>query len=198
MLASTSIKNLNRSDDGIEALLDSRSTTWVIMQFGVPARPTVNATNDLRLALENFFQLLRLIATVKQKSAFKIASEDRDPSLRGLSVFADDKLVLTLQPAASVRTDRERETSLQGLPSSFRGIARMLLVGLSERHELTQVDVERFQNTSVGRSFRLDADRARLDDALGEDAVPSDTTQEERVQHWDMLMGANTRIAVNE
>ena len=194
--------NTSRMDKGDQevtslALHDSR-TTWVVMQFGLATRPTVNVSHDLRLALENFFQLLRLVASIKIVSKFKIASEDHDPSMCGLTVFVDDKVVLTLQPAMRLREDRERGSLMPDVQGNFRDIARILLAAIDARNDLIPAEADKLATTSVGLSFVINADEKLLAQALTEESARSIVDPVVSDAVWQMMLNANTKLALPE
>ena len=188
-----------------DALLDAMNAedhepippTWLVMQFGAGPRPQVAVSGHLELALVYFYQLTYMIVALDPASEYKVAGGDEDYALRGLSLYADDILRLTLQPAPAI-TPHPLHRAAATLPGdSFEVTARLLLAALEKRHELSDDVTRAFLNSTVARSFVEDVDEVLRDEATPLAVVKSEfghpNGHVNRV--WEWLVNAHVMLS---
>ena len=150
------LETLNARDD------EPIPLTWLVMQFGAGPRPHVAVSGHLELALAHFYQLAYMIVALDPASEYKVAGGDEDYALRGLSLYADDILRLTLQPAPTITPHPLHRVAATLPDDSFEVTARLLLAALEMRHELSEEVTRQFMNSAVARSFVHDVDVVML------------------------------------
>ena len=171
--------------------------TWLVMQFGAGPRPHVAVSGHLELALAHFYQLAYMIVALDPASEYKVAGGDEDYALRGLSLYADDILRLTLQPAPTITPHPLHRVAATLPDDSFEVTARLLLAALEMRHELSEEVTRQFMNSAVARSFVHDVDVVMLEESVPLTVVKSEfghsSGHVERM--WEWLQNSRVMLA---
>jgi len=171
-------------------------TTWLVMLVGVGPRPHVTCSTDLALAYTEFLQTLYMVLTMAQDGEFKIAADDYDGALMGLSVYFDDSLILCLQPAGSITPHVAHPDAVQGAPESFEAAAPILLAAMARRAQLGAAESQRFRHSIVARVCSTDIDESILSGAISEPDVAGKFPKERLDVAWKSLLDARAMVAM--
>lgn len=146
-------------------------TTWLVMQFGLGTRPRVTCSTNRHLAIADFLQHLRMICLLFPEATFKLLGDDDDGALCGLSLYQDDQLALTLQPAGGI-VPHPLFPDLPPIPATtFAEAAPLLLAAIQRRSETSSADRAAYLNSGVANSWRYDIDTVLLEQAHSESDV---------------------------
>ncbi len=182
-----------KSASSSTALPGSTPTTWVVMLFGDGPRPHVTCSQNIALAYSDFLGLLRILITLGRDASFRIAGDDDDAALMGLSVYMDDDLVLVLQPAGTIVPHHE-SPAFEAPFDSFERMAPVLLEAMARRAGFTSEDVERYIHSIVARAFAVDVDEAIIEEAYTEDLVKGQYAPNLVAKAWKHLTSARTMV----
>lgn len=169
--------------------------TWMVTIFGCGDRPSVACSTDLSLAYTHFLQNLYVLAALFPDHSFTIVGNDSDAALMGLSVYLDDVLRLTLQPAGWIEAHVVYPDAVQKAPTSFEEVAPALLSAMARRGEIDRAEAERFLHSLTAQAFVHDVDEPIRSAAITEDAVADHVTPERQQAAWLSLKNARSMLA---
>lgn len=172
-------------------------TTWVVMLFGVGIRPHISCSTDVSLAYTAFLQSMRLLMPLAREVDFRMAGDDVDGALSGLSLYMNDALVLSLQPAATIIPHMEPGTKTWNVPfDSFEQAAPMLLAAMKKRSKYTDEDAEKVGHSAVAYAFARDVDDEMIKSAATELSVKDRFPAEQVERLWEQINTARTMMQV--